>query len=100
MKMNTAEIEQTLTQFDAEAVPPDHPLMGQLTRMFGDHTYFLDNTGLNIVEPVENDDGDGDDRMGVVVNVATWIDPAAASLQPHEPEATEQLVAFETPTSH
>jgi hypothetical protein len=102
MKMNRAQIEQTLTQFDAEAIPPDHPMMVQLMRMFGDHTYFLDNAGLNIVEPVANEDSDGhgDGRMGLVINIATWIDPVAASLQPHEPEATEQLVAFEPHTSH
>jgi hypothetical protein len=100
MKMNHAQIEQTLTQLDAEAIPVDHPMMTQLTRMFGDHTYFLDNAGLNIVEPVENEEGNGDGRVGVVVNVATWIDPNAASLQPHEPEATEQVVALEPPASH
>jgi hypothetical protein len=100
MKMNHAQIEQTLTQFDAEAIPSDHPLMAQLTRMFGEHTYFLDNAGLNIVEPVDSEKSDGDGRMGVVINIATWIDPSAASLQPHEPEATEQVVAFEPRTSH
>jgi hypothetical protein len=104
MKMNPAQIEQTLSQLDAEAIPQDHPMMAQLMRMFGEHTYFLDNAGLNIVEPVHNEDGDGkadgDGRMGVVINIATWIDPTAASLQPHEPETTEQLVAFEPRISH
>jgi hypothetical protein len=38
--------------------------------------------------------------MGVVINIATWIDPTAASLQPHEPETTEQLIAFEPRVSH
>ena len=68
MKMNSAQIEQTLTQFEAEPIPSEHPLMPQLKRLFGDHTYFLDNHGLNIVEPVEAEEKDG--RMGVVVNLA------------------------------
>ena len=25
----------------------------QLSEMFGDHTFFLDSNGLNIVEPIE-----------------------------------------------
>jgi hypothetical protein len=98
MKMNSAQIEQTLAQFEAEAIPVDHPMMVQLTRMFGDHTYFLDDSGLNIVEPVH--DGESDGALGMVVNVATWIDPAAASLQPHAPEATERRVSFEPRSTH
>src|SRR5262245_13016693 len=98
MKMNSAQIEQTLTQLDAEAIPPDHPMMTQLMGMFGDHTYFLDNAGLNIVEPVDEAETDG--SLGVVVNVATWIDPTAASLQPHEPELTEQRISLEPRNRH
>jgi hypothetical protein len=100
MKMNSAQIEQTLTQFDAEAIPADHPMMAQLTRMFGEHTYFLDDTGLNIVEPVEDGAAANDGPHGVVINIATWIDPSAASLQPHEPEFTERRVALEPNQRH
>ena len=42
MKMNAAQIEQTLQQFQAEAIPAGHPVMSQLERLFGDHRYFLD----------------------------------------------------------
>jgi len=98
MKMNSTQIEQTLTQFEAEAIPADHPVVPQLTRIFGDHTYFLDSVGLNIVEPVENEQEES--PVGVVVNVATWVDAATASLQPHEPEPTELTVALEPRTSH
>jgi hypothetical protein len=90
MKMNSAQIEQTLNQFEAEPIPSEHPLMPQLQRMFGDHTYFLDNHGLNIVEPVEPEEKDG--HLGVVVNLADWTDASAVSLQPHEPESTDLVV--------
>jgi len=30
MKMNTAQIEQTLHQLNAEAIPVEHPVMPQL----------------------------------------------------------------------
>jgi hypothetical protein len=56
--MNSAQIERTLKQFEGEVVPEDNPVLLQLKRIFGDHTYFLDHSGLNIVEPGEADDKD------------------------------------------
>jgi hypothetical protein len=92
MKLNSAQIEQTLQQFEAEVVPDDNPVIQQLTQLFGDHTYFLDGSGLNIVEPAEPDQQDG--RMGVVVNIADWTDAGSPSLMPHEPEMTDVLVSL------
>ena len=93
MKLNSAQIEQTLSQFEAQTIPANHPVMPQLQRLFGDHTYFVDGSGLNIVEPVEGDRDDG--RLGVVINLADWADSTASSLQPHEPETTEVIVTLE-----
>lgn len=95
MKMNTAQIERTLhtlnaAALNAEAIPAEHPMMSQLERLFGDHTYFLDSRGLNIVEPVEA--GHADSRLGVVVKLASWTDGRAESLKPHQPEPTETVV--------
>src|ERR1700704_6358552 len=98
MKMNTAQIRQTLHQYQAQALPAEHPLMPQLERLFGDHTYFLDGNGLNIVEPVE--DAQNDCRRGVVVNLAYWTDEKADSLEPHAPEPTELVVDLETSSRH
>ena len=98
MKMNSAQIEQTLDQFPAEAIPEGHPMMPQLERLFGDHTYFLDSKGLNIVEPVEAEKSDG--QRGVVVNLANWTDATAESLQPHRPESTDLVVDLETDSRH
>lgn len=94
MKMNAEQIEQTLHQLDAETIPAEHPVIPQLERLFGEHTYFLDGNGLNIVEPVEAEPDDI--RRGVVVNLANWTNTAASSLQPHEPEPTELVIELET----
>ena len=97
MKMNSAQIKQTLHQIDAQAIPAGDPAMPQLERLFGGHTFFLDSEGLNIVEPVvEQNDG----RRGVVVNLASWTDADKVSLQPHEPESTDLVVDLETDTRH
>jgi len=53
MKFNSAQLERTLGQFEARAIPDDHPLIPQLNDLFGEHTFFLDSHGLNIVEPAE-----------------------------------------------
>jgi len=103
MKMTSAQIQQTLhtlnaAKLNAETVPPEHPMMSQLERLFGEHTYFLDSRGLNIVEPVEAGHADG--RLGVVLNLASWTDSRAESLQPHQPEPTETMVDLEADSRH
>ncbi|MGD9881138.1 MAG: hypothetical protein AB7F22_20405 [Reyranella sp.] len=103
MKMNSAQIEQTLRQLNAEdlnaqAIPAEHPAISRLEELFGDHTYFLDTNGLNIVEPVELEQADG--RMGVVVNIAHWADASASSLQPHEPKSTDLVVDLDIERRH
>src|SRR5581483_6462138 len=77
MKLNTAQVARTKRQLNIEALPDDHPLVPQLHQIWGDHTYFIDGKGLNIVEPVDaaldvpkSDMG----AVGVVVNLANWTD--------------------------
>lgn len=68
MKMNSAQIERTIGQLGCKVVSEYDPVTPQLKRTFGDHTYFLDQSGLNIVEPGEADHKDV--RFGVLVNIA------------------------------
>jgi hypothetical protein len=98
MKMNSAQIERALHQLQAEAIPAEHPVMPQLERLFGEHTYFLDGNGLNIVEPVEAEQSDG--PRGVVVSIASWADVSTASLEPHPPESTELVIDLEIDRRH
>ncbi len=92
MRLNTALVERTLSQFQAEAIPDDHPVIPQLNRLFGDHTYFIDSKGLNIVEPVDPASGT---QKAQVVNVASWSEGNPNSLEPHEPEVTDVIVVLE-----
>src|SRR5262245_40591970 len=92
MKLSTARIERTLTQIDAEAIPEDHPVIPQLNRLFGEHTFFLDRGGLNIVEPAEPTTTEN--PSGQVVNVASWSETNPTSLEPHEPEPTDVVIVL------
>lgn len=87
MKLSERGVDRTLDQFDAEPVPDTHPAQAQLHQVFGEHTFFLDDTGLIILEPAP----DGREKSGQVVKLASWNDDHT-SLKPHEPERTEIMI--------
>src|SRR5262249_12478019 len=94
MKLNSSQVEQTLMQLEAQVIPDDHPLVPKLNELFGDHTFFLDSNGLNVVEP--NESPHAGVSAGTVVNLASWRDSQLTSLVPHEPEPTEVVVILES----
>jgi len=49
MKLNSAQVQRTLGQFEARVIPDEAPVIAKLNELFGEHTFFLDQHGLNIV---------------------------------------------------
>ena len=94
MKLNATQVKRTLSQFDAEVLPDSHPAVPQLNTLFGDHTFFLDSGGLNVLEPAETPEIAG--QAGEVVSLASWSDATLTSLRPHEPEPTGVVIALES----
>jgi hypothetical protein len=92
MKLSSEQVTTTLSQFNAQVLPDDHPGVVQLRELFGDHTFFLDNTGLNVLEPAET--AERDEQTGQIVSLADWSDDTLTSLRPHEPSPTGVLVAL------
>ncbi len=90
MKLASAMVDRTLEQFDAEPLPENHPAVPQLNELFGDHTFFLDVGGLNIVEPTEHREAGA--KTWQVVKLASWGDATRASLTPHSPEPTDIVI--------
>ena len=86
MKLTADQVEKALDKFDAQAIPENHPAVTELKGLFGEHTFFVDGQGLNIVEPVGADDGQ---EMGRVVILADWTDSTRTRLLPHEPQPRE-----------
>jgi hypothetical protein len=68
-------------------------MVPRLNSLFGDHTFFLDESGLNVVEPAET--GDPGVQACQVVNLANWTDENLTSLAPHEPEPTDLVIVLE-----
>ena len=90
MRLNPTLVEKTLNQFEAQAIPENHPAIPELNRLFGDHTFFLDNTGLHIVEPAASDEQGM--QSGNVVKLASWNDAEHTSLAAHEPQPTNVTI--------
>ncbi|MPZ40829.1 MAG: hypothetical protein GEU95_22810 [Rhizobiales bacterium] len=90
MKLTSAQVERTLSQFEAQAIPDGHPMVPRLSELFGDHTFFLNGDGLNILEPTESSRSEVEAAR--VVNLANWSDPNLTSLAPHEPELTDAVI--------
>lgn len=97
MKLSTLRINQALEQLEpkAIAVPEDHPTAPTLHEIFGEHTFFLDADGLEIIEPVDAQAAQGQaENAGQVVRLAIWNDSARTTLAPHPAEATGGVVMF------
>jgi hypothetical protein len=92
MKLNSTQVKQTLNQLNAQVLPDNHPAVTQLTNVFGDHTFFLDEAGLKVLEPAEAPETGME--SGEVLSLADWTDASLTSLTPHEPESTGTIVVF------
>jgi hypothetical protein len=92
MKLTPILVERTLSQFEARAIPEGHPAVPELNKLFGEHTFFLDGSGLLIVEPALPDENGAE--TGQVVKLASWNDPERTSLAAHEPEPIDVVIEF------
>jgi hypothetical protein len=64
MKLTSAQVERTLTQFQAEAIPEDHPVVPQLNSLFGEQHFlprqqWAEHRGAGGVQPRRNPVGQG-----------------------------------------
>ncbi|MBV8696399.1 hypothetical protein [Bradyrhizobium sp.] len=92
MRLNSAQVTQVLSQMEAQVLPDDHPAVTELTDVFGDHTFFLDESGLKVLEPTEIPETDV--QSSEVVSLADWSDATLTSLKPHAPEPTGTVIVF------
>lgn len=101
MKLNAAQVKQTLNQMNdvdqmnAQALPDNHPAVGKLSELFGDHTFFIDERGLKVLEPTGSMEAEA--QTGSIVSLADWSDKTFSSLKPHEPAPTGTVVALRQP---
>ncbi len=92
MRLNAVQLRKVEEQFGVEAIPKEDPVISDLKEAFGDHTFFLDADGLNIVEPNEFPEN----STGHVVKVASWSSDEQTELLRHEPEVLPITVDLES----
>jgi hypothetical protein len=90
MKLEGMQLQTVEDQLGVDSIPEEHPVTPELKRAFGDHTFFLDAEGLNIVEP----DPSEQSARGAVVKLASWTENRDA-LRGHDPEVLPVIVKFE-----
>ena len=87
MKLHTELRYKVEEQLGAEAIPDEHPVAPELKEIFGDHTFFLDQEGLNIVVPRPT----AETESGNLVKVASWTE-SRQELQVHDPQVLPVVV--------
>jgi hypothetical protein len=54
MRLSPEKLDSILEQIDLDVIPEDHPSLPKLKNAFGDHTFFVDASGLIIVSHWNN----------------------------------------------
>jgi hypothetical protein len=93
MKLTFEQVEQILAQFEASPVPEGHPVLPKLNSLFGEHTFFLANNGLNIVEPTQVSPASV--QTGQVIALADW-EPNGIDLAAHDPQPLDVIIVLGT----
>lgn len=100
MKLNAAQRRKVEEQLGVESIPEEHPVTSELKEAFGDHTFFLDAAGLNIVErsllPESSIDNVVKLASGNMVKLASWANDEHSEIVIHEPEVLPVTVDLET----
>ncbi len=90
MKLSTLHILRASKLFDASVVPEEAPFTPQLTSLFGRHTFFVNDEGVCIMEPIGAQGGEHGAMQ--VVRLARWADQDHMELIPHGPENTDTVL--------
>ena len=97
MKLTAEQAQHVADQLQGQTIPEEHPNTPQLREAVGDHTFFLNNNGLHIVEAglVEG----GADTDAAALKVASWSQEQEGHLFLHEPEPAQVVTIDPGPTN-
>jgi len=89
MKLNDEQAKVVEERTGLQPIPDDNPAMSQLKENFGDHTFYVDDQGLYVLEATEEESDQDDPAAAQAVQIASWTDENKTALQAHEPQATD-----------
>ena len=99
MKLSTAQIAAVEQATGANPLPEDNPAQAQLSEALGDHTFYLDQQGLVVLENPEEEAAS--EETLEIVRVGQWTDDQRQQLGLTPPERTGQVIdlaAYRTPS--
>ncbi len=83
MKLNETQAQHVAEQLQGQAIPEEHPNAPQLKEAIGDHTFFLNEEGLHVVEP----GAEGSDQPeAAALRIGSWSQESEGQLFLHAPE--------------
>ncbi len=95
MKLDDDQVAAVKRQTGADLIADDNPAIDTLRKVFGEHTFYLDQNGLLVPE---RSDGDSEaDSVAEFVQVAVWQGEERDALQPIPPQATGYKLTFGEP---
>ncbi|MBO6949664.1 MAG: hypothetical protein JJ855_16920 [Rhodospirillales bacterium] len=93
MKLTTEQVGAIERQTGAIPIPEDNAANEALTNVFGEHTFYADQNGLHVLEPVNLEEQEGDHAE--VIQIAEWTNDSKDELQPIEPQRTGAVLGLE-----
>lgn len=89
MKLTDEQVKAVEENTGLQPIPSDNPAISQLHETFGDHTFYVDDKGLYVLETAPDDE---QKDHATAVQVASWTDENMNALQAHEPQATDAII--------
>ena len=83
MKLYSELLVRAVRQLRADPIPDEHSVVPQLKNVYGDHTFFIGDDGLHIVESGDRNEI-GEPTTGNVVRIARSSDAGRSSLALHQ----------------
>lgn len=93
MKLNGEQVGTIREGVGADPIPEAHAVVPDLVSAFGEHTFYLDQSGLVIWEWLHGPQAEK--QPVVAVKLAGWVDDSKTTLQPHEPQVTDTVIELE-----
>jgi hypothetical protein len=83
MKLSPPQIQAIREKVGAQPIPENNGLKQELTKTYGEHTFYVDPHGLNYWEPVDTEGAEGSQVRAV--RIASWADGSRTELKAHAP---------------
>ncbi len=97
MKLTDDQVLAVRNAIGVEPLAYDTPALDQLTKVFGEHTFYLTEDGLVIWEYTESEETVG--QPAIAVMIARWTDDERTSLAMQSPQVTNVIVPLDTGTA-